>query len=194
MITFNLHDCLETQTRRLIVTHIHKIKILPKGSCKLVVVDIGLVRLLETTSTHQRNVNNTYNSLFPRSSPNMVMEKETCKMGFGNGSTINSFTANGTSNKMRNMLSLFLQTSLHLFQQPTSAPFLPLNKNPIMSAHSANLLLYAAQHIMYYLPFPTILEVCIFIRHSGNEEGKILPVINIIESDNHTSKPKYLLY
>lgn len=159
MITFNLHDCLETQTRRLFITHIHKIKILLKGSCKLVLVDVGLVRLLETTSAHQRNVNNTYNSIFPLSSPNMVMEKETCKMGFGNGSTINSFSANGTSNKLRNMLSLFLQTSLHLFQQPTSAPFLPLNMNPIMSAQSAILLLYATQHIMYYQPFPTILEV-----------------------------------
>jgi len=159
VITFNLHDCLETQTRRLIVTHIHKIKILPDGSCKLAVVDIGLVRLLETTSTHQHNVNNTLIAFFLLSPPNMVMEKETCKMGVGNGSTNYSFTANGTSNKLWNILSLFLETSLHLFQQPTAAPFLPLNKNPIMSAHSAILLLYSTQHIMYYQPFPTILEV-----------------------------------
>jgi len=99
----------------------------------------------------------------------MVRDKENCKMGFGNGSTNYSFTANGTSDNVchiaRNMLSIFLETSLHLIQQPTSATFLPLIKNPTLPAQSAILLLYSAQHNMFYLPFPTVFEVSGRIRY-----------------------------
>ena len=97
----------------------------------------------------------------------LAKEKQNYFLGFRNGSTKSNLLEMTTPKILaqgwKDMLSSYLANNLRLFLQrlPFHHLFSNLNCPPNLRFYFSTQLL----HIMYYQPFPTVLEVCICLRN-----------------------------